>query len=130
MKRLTVFFMAAAVALRAFAGGNTTPVAAPLWAAEGDRKDKVIVVSDLRFGIIDKYSEDVANRGVFVTFVQRLENTADVRELVIAGNFLDEWYLPLTYPAYEDSAKFYRQVVKNNQVVFDELNALMKKTYG
>ena len=33
----------------------------------------------------------------------------------------------LTYPAYEDSGKFYRQSVKNNQTVFDELNALMAK---
>jgi UDP-2,3-diacylglucosamine pyrophosphatase LpxH len=131
MKKFLVLFMGTALVLRIFAAGgtagNATPGATPLWTADGNAKNKVVVVSDLHFGIDDRYSEDVKNRSVFIEFLTRLENTADVGELVIAGDFLDEWYLPLTYSAYEDSGKFYRLVIKNNQIVFDELNALMKK---
>ena len=64
-----------------------------LWAADGAKKDKVVVVSDIHLGILDKFSENVKNRSVFIGFLKRLEKTADVGELVIAGDFLDEWYL-------------------------------------
>jgi len=131
MRRWLVLFMATACVLRVFAAGgtvsSTTLGAVPLWAVDGDIKNKVVVVSDIHLGIDDRYSEDVKNRPVFIEFLKRLENTADVGELVIAGDFLDEWYLSLTYPAYNDSGKFYRQVIKNNQGVFDELNVLIKK---
>lgn len=99
----------------------------PLWPVSGEKKDKVVVISDIHLGIRDEYSEFLNNRPVLVEFLKRLGNTADVAELVIAGDFLDEWYLPLTYPAHSDSGAFYRQIVKNNQAVFDELNALMAR---
>jgi len=98
-----------------------------LWPVQGDARNKVVVVSDLHFGIDDRYSENIRNRSVFIGFLKRLGNTPDVSELVIAGDFLDDWFLPLTYPAYNDSAAFFRQVVKTNQDVFDELQALMEK---
>jgi UDP-2,3-diacylglucosamine pyrophosphatase LpxH len=58
-------------------------------------------------------------------FLERMQITADVRELVIAGDFLDEWYLPLSYPAYTDSSEFYRKVIANNQNVMDALKGVM-----
>lgn len=131
MKKILVPLMIAAIALQAFGldqPASGSPLSStPLWAAVGAKKNKVVVVSDIHLGILDKYSENLKNRAVFIEFLKRLENTADVGELVIAGDFLDEWYLPLTYPAYGDSGEFYRQVVKNNQLVFDELKVLMAK---
>ncbi|MFA6366128.1 MAG: metallophosphoesterase [Candidatus Hydrogenedentales bacterium] len=131
MKKLLVLLVMATIALRVFGldqpAGGFSLSSTPLWAAADAKKDKVVVVSDIHLGILDKYSENLKNRAVFIEFLKRLGNTADVGELVIAGDFLDEWYLPLTYPAYSDSGEFYRQVVKNNQPVIDELNALMAK---
>lgn len=134
MKKLLVLLMIALIAPQVFGVDELSGTkdagptdATPLWAAADAKKDKVIVVSDIHLGILDKYSENLKNRAVFIEFLKRLGNTADVGELVIAGDFLDEWFLPLTYPAYNDSGKFYGQVVKNNQTVFDELNALMGK---
>ena len=89
--------------------------------------DKIVVISDIHLGIDDAYSETIANRGLLIDFLGKLENTADVRELVINGDFLDEWYLPLTYARYDDSDEFYRQVIANNQTVFDALKSLMAK---
>ncbi|MFA6846684.1 MAG: metallophosphoesterase [Sphaerochaetaceae bacterium] len=97
-----------------------------LWEADGTA-DKIVVVSDIHLGVDDKFSEDVKNRSLFMEFLQRLEKTSDVRELVIAGDFLDEWFLPLNYPKYKDSSSFYRQVIKTNQMVIDQLNDLMEK---
>lgn len=92
----------------------------PIWEPHAKR-DRIVVVSDLHLGIDDRFAQDVDNRRLFVEFIGRLVEVGDVRELVIAGDFLDEWIVPLSYPAYDDSDAFYRQCVATNQVVFDAL---------
>lgn len=98
--------------------------AAALWEA-GDTRNKIVVISDIHIGIDDKYAETVANRPLLIAFLQRLQSTSDVRELVIDGDFLDEWFLPVYYPSYTDADQFYRDVIKNNQGVFEELNKVI-----
>jgi UDP-2,3-diacylglucosamine pyrophosphatase LpxH len=90
----------------------------PLWEVE-DKRNKIVVISDLHLGIDDSYTETLANRQVLIDFLNRLCVTSDVRELVIAGDFLDAWYLPVYYPSYTDEVKFYKAVVKNNQETID-----------
>jgi len=97
---------------------------APLWNSNATA-DKIVVVSDIHLGIDDSFSEIFENRELFVEFLKRLQQTGDVRELVLSGDILDDWYLPLTYPAYDDPAEFYRKVLKNNQTVVDAFNNLM-----
>jgi predicted phosphodiesterase len=96
----------------------------PLWQASS-RKNKIVVVSDLHFGIDDGFAETVHNKELFVEFLQKLQRTTDVRELVIAGDFLDEWFLPLDYGPVNDLQKFFFQVARNNQIVIDALNNVM-----
>lgn len=91
-----------------------------LWKKDGSA-DKIVVVSDLHFGVDDGFSQNVADRSLFVDFIGGLVEVGDVRELVIAGDFLDEWIVPLGYPAYSDSDAFYRRCISNNQQVFDAL---------
>lgn len=109
-----------------FAAGSTAIAESPetfpaLWEA-GDRRDKIVTISDIHLGIEDRYSETVENLPLLIRFLKRLQNTRDVRELVIAGDFLDEWYLPVYYPRYTDQRQFYMDVIANNQDVIDELN--------
>ncbi|MHC1785808.1 MAG: metallophosphoesterase [Christensenellales bacterium] len=92
-----------------------------LWEA-GETRDKIVTISDIHLGIEDRYSETVENLPLLIQFLKRLQNTRDVRELVIAGDFLDEWYLPVYYPRYTDQRQFYMDVIANNQDVIDELN--------
>lgn len=93
----------------------------PLWDA-GEKRNKIVVISDIHLGIDDRYTETIENRPYLIKFLQRIQCTSDVRELVIAGDFLDEWYLPVYYPSYTDQNKFYQDVIANNQGVFDALN--------
>jgi UDP-2,3-diacylglucosamine pyrophosphatase LpxH len=118
---LLVILIVAALMLSATASASSkgalwTPAAAA---------DKIVVISDLHLGIDDSFSENIQNKPLLVEFLQKLQKTKDVRELVIAGDFLDEWYLPLNYTAYADSSKFFRQVIASNQTVFDELKNVM-----
>ena len=92
-----------------------------LWKTDKER-NKIVVISDLHLGIKDDYTETLANRPRLVEFLQRLQNTKDVRELVIAGDFLDEWFLPVYYPAYTDETQFYKKAITNNQEVISSLN--------
>lgn len=96
-----------------------------LWEAENTR-NKIVVISDIHIGIEDQYAETVENRPILIDFLKRLQSTTDVRELVINGDFLDEWYLPVYYPAYTDVQEFYRNVIKNNQELIDELNKVIE----
>ncbi len=110
---------------------NISQAAAPkrpaaLWNA-GDARDKIVVISDIHLGIDDRFTENLKNRERLVEFLQRLQNTADVRELVIAGDFLDEWFLPVYYPSYTDQKQFYKDSIANNKAVFNELNNVTKK---
>lgn len=98
----------------------------PLWKVSGSARSKTIVLSDIHLGADDTFSEDVSNKPLLIEFLRRMEKTADIKEVVIAGDFLDEWYLPMNYPSYSDSDAFYRKSVSNNQAVFDELNRVMK----
>lgn len=96
-----------------------------LWEHD-ETADKIVVVSDLHLGVDDKFAQEVSDRPLFVEFVGRLIAVGDVRELVIAGDFLDEWIIPLSYPSHSDSDEFYRDCIANNQDVFDALAKAIK----
>ncbi|MEA4893280.1 MAG: metallophosphoesterase [Peptococcaceae bacterium] len=123
-KRALSFLLASsmAVSLMLFASGcaQKSSVTA-LWEA-GSTRNKIVVISDIHIGIDDQYAENVANRPILIDFLKRLQSTKDVRELVIDGDFLDEWFLPVDYPSYTDVQQFYKDVIANNQGVIDELN--------
>lgn len=103
---------------------NTDDSSKALWEPSPEA-DKIVVISDIHLGIDDSFAEIVENKPILIDFLKRLQKTKDVRELVIAGDFLDEWYLALDYPAYPDSSDFYRKVIANNKDVFDELKNVM-----
>ena len=127
-KRILSFLLASCMVLSlALLATGCSNKAGPLalWDA-GKKRDKIVVISDLHIGIDDNYAETVQNRPLLIEFLQRLQRTTDVRELVIDGDFLDEWFLPVYYPSYTDEKQFYKAVIANNQGVIDELNNVIK----
>lgn len=128
---LSLLLAAGMVLSLALTAGCSSNTAAPeadapesaeaLWNA-GDARDKIVVISDIHLGIDDNYTETLQNRPLLIEFLRHLQSTTDVRELVIAGDFLDEWFLPVYYPSYTDQNQFYKDVITTNQVVIDELN--------
>lgn len=100
---------------------DVTKGTAALWEA-GTTRNKIVVMSDIHLGIEDKYSETLTNRPFIIEFLKQLQKTTDVRELVIDGDFLDEWYLPVYYPSFSDEKQFYKGVIANNKDVIDEFN--------
>ncbi len=108
------------IALTVVSFAQTVKDVQPLWEA-GESRSKIVVISDIHLGVDDSYAEIGANKAYLLQFLARIQMTPDVRELVIAGDFLDDWYLPLDYPSYTDTGAFYRKVIANNQDVMDAL---------
>ena len=127
-KRVLSFLLASCMVLSmALLTTGCSPKAgvSALWDA-GKTRDKIVVISDIHIGVDDKYAETVKNRPILIDFLKQLQSTKDVRELVIDGDFLDEWFLPVDYPSYTDVQQFYKDVIANNQGVIDELNNVIK----
>lgn len=97
----------------------------PMWTADSQR-NKTVVISDLHMGVDDRYTETKKNRPLLIEFLHRLQNTDDVKELVIAGDFLDSWFLPVYYKSYTDEDKFYKDAAVNNKEVINALKQLMQ----
>ncbi len=127
-KRILSFLLASCMVLSSalfVTGCSTKTESSALWKA-GSTRNKIVIVSDIHLGIDDRYTETLKNRPLFIEFLRGLQSTTDVRELVINGDFLDDWFLPVYYPAYTDVAQFYKDAIANNQTVFDELNNVIK----
>lgn len=125
-KIISLLVASSMVVSSALVAGGCAPKSSvsALWEA-GNTRNKIVVISDIHIGIDDKYAETVANRPLLIDFLKGLQGTKDVRELVIDGDFLDEWFLPVDYPSYTDEQQFYRDVIKNNQGIIDELNKVI-----
>ncbi|HPX23207.1 MAG TPA: metallophosphoesterase [Mesotoga sp.] len=86
----------------------------PLWEKESAHEaQRIIVVSDLHLGVDDSFSETVKNKDLLTEFLERLV-ISDIDELVIAGDMLDEWFVPISYEPHNDLGAFFEKVAENN----------------
>jgi UDP-2,3-diacylglucosamine pyrophosphatase LpxH len=129
MKALNICSLAITLLLAAAPAAYAQAAQTPYPVAEGAPADKLIVISDIHLGVNDAYAETVANKPLLVDFIHRVAATADIAEVVIAGDFFDEWFQPFSAAPHADSGAFYRQVAANNRAVVDAVNELMN-VYG
>ncbi|NLB83544.1 MAG: metallophosphoesterase, partial [Synergistaceae bacterium] len=93
----------------------------------GEERSVILVISDLHLGADDSYSENVTNRPRLVKFLGKVREAADVKELVIAGDMIDEWFIPAGKDTYEGKSQkeFVQRVADNNKEVFDAFSAII-----
>jgi len=86
----------------------------PLWEKESAHEaQRIIVVSDLHLGVDDNFSETVENKDLLTEFLERLL-ISDIDVLVVAGDMLDEWFVPISYEPHNDLGAFFEKVAENN----------------
>jgi len=89
----------------------------PLWEKESTHETyRIVVISDLHLGVDDSFSETVKNKDLIAEFLERLV-ISDIDELVIAGDMLDEWFVPISYEPHNDLGAFFKQVAENNALI-------------
>ena len=62
-------------------------------------------------------------------FLTEIRESKTVKELVIAGDMLDEWYVPSRNDTYEAKTQkeFIQKIATKNKSVIDALNAIIKE---
>ena len=131
MEKRILSFFSIALLLMTFAGcsslstqeSTASPSVEPLWVA-GETRDKIIVLSDIHTGFKDSYAEILQNRPYLIEFLQRISVTQDVREVVLNGDILDEWFLPLSF-IETDRGDFYQKNIENNKDITDAFKDIM-----
>ena len=92
-------------------------------------RNKIVIISDLHLGA-GPYAECKENLPYLAEFLKEIKNSDGVKELVIAGDLVDEWFIPAGIEAYDGQTQidFARRLADSNKIVFDELNEIMANT--
>jgi len=108
----------------------------PFEAAEpvDESRTKIMVISDLHMneqrGYDDDYSLFTENGELLVEFLEYVRLSGDIKELVILGDLMDMWVVPMAYDTFHDTitdAKDYFHSVANatvNKSVIEKINQI------
>lgn len=96
--------------------------------SSNNERDKIVVISDLHLGNDLAYSENVKHLERLEQFLNEVRSSSTVKELILGGDILDEWYIPTRTDTYGSGsqADFVRKSVAANQGVFNVLNGIIK----
>jgi UDP-2,3-diacylglucosamine pyrophosphatase LpxH len=88
----------------------------------------IVVLSDLHLGADLNYAECKNNLPALEKLLKQIQSAPDVKELVIAGDLLDEWFVPAPIDTYQgkDQADFVRRIAAANKGVIDVLNKIIQ----
>ncbi len=91
-------------------------------------RDKVVVISDVHLGNDTTYSECVKHLPLLKKFLTNIRESKSIKELVIAGDLLDEWYIPSRTDTYNSGSQkdFVKKIAQSNKIVVDELNNIIQ----
>jgi UDP-2,3-diacylglucosamine pyrophosphatase LpxH len=95
----------------------------------GNERNMIVVMSDLHLGADLTYAECSKNLGSLEKLLKQIKAAPNVKELVIAGDMLDEWFVPANVDTYKgkDQADFVKRIAATNKGVMDALNSIIKE---
>jgi UDP-2,3-diacylglucosamine pyrophosphatase LpxH len=95
----------------------------------GNGRNMIVVISDLHLGADLDYAECKDNLGALKKLLKQIKTASDVKELVIAGDLIDEWFVPATINTYQgkEQADFVQRIATTNKGVFDAINSIIQE---
>jgi len=95
----------------------------------GNERNMMVVISDLHLGADSAYAECKVNLGPLEKLLKQIKAAPNVKELVIAGDLVDEWFVPATTDTYQgkDQADFVQRLATANKGVFDAFNSIIQE---
>ena len=98
----------------------------------GNGRNKIVVISDLHLGADLAYAEINNNIESLVKLLSEIRESSGVKELVIAGDLLDEWFVPATIDTYKgkDQKDFVQRIATANQGVINAFNQIIKVIFS
>ena len=90
-------------------------------------RNLIVVVSDFHLGADLYYAEINENLPALENFLNQIRTSRNVKELVIAGDLLDEWFVPASVDTYNgtDQTDFVDRIAVANAGVIDMLNQII-----
>jgi UDP-2,3-diacylglucosamine pyrophosphatase LpxH len=124
---LVIFLGLLASCNRSNSVGPTDSVTDPFTNGGGER-NMIVVMSDMHLGADLAYAECKDNLGALETLLGQIRVAPNVKELVIAGDLLDEWFVPATTDTYEGRGQrdFVQRIAETNKGVFDAFNSIIQ----
>ncbi len=95
----------------------------------GTERNMIVVISDIHLGADLSYAECKANLPLLTKLLENVRISQNVKELVIAGDLLDEWFVPANIDTYQgkDQNDFVKRIALANKEVIDALNNIIKE---
>ncbi len=93
-----------------------------------NERNLIVVISDIHLGADLSYAECNKNLPKLEKFLLNLSESKNVKELVIAGDLLDEWFIPADVNTYNglDQADFIRRIAEANKGVVDAFKKIIQ----
>jgi UDP-2,3-diacylglucosamine pyrophosphatase LpxH len=91
-------------------------------------RNLIVVISDMHLGADLAYAETNVNLSHLVKFLELIRSGNNVKELVIAGDLFDEWFVPANINTYKgkDQTDFVQRIAATNKAVFDLFNEIIQ----
>lgn len=95
----------------------------------GTERNMIVVISDIHLGADISYAEINKNLGALEKLLNQIKLSPNVKELVIAGDLLDEWFVPAPINTYQgkDQTDFVKRIAETNKGVIDAFNSIIKE---
>jgi len=95
----------------------------------GKERNMIVVMSDIHLGADLAYTECKENLGSLEKLLRQIKAAPNVKELVIAGDMLDEWFIPATVDTYQgkDQSDFVQRIATANKGVIDAFNNIIRE---
>lgn len=90
------------------------------------KRNKIVVISDIHLGMDSKFAEINKNFNNLVDLLLKVRTAPDVKELVIGGDLMDQWFVPMNYKTPVDEAAFVDAIAANNKPFVDAIVAIIK----
>jgi len=90
-------------------------------------RNLTVVISDLHLGANLDYAEINANLAPLENLLHQINESRNVKELIIAGDLIDEWFVPATVDTYagKDQADFVERIGVTNKGVIDAFKQII-----
>ncbi len=92
-------------------------------------RNMIVVISDLHLGADLTYAEINENLKPLENFLNRIKTSENIKELVIAGDLLDEWFVPADVDTYKgkDQRDFVQRIAATNKAIIDLFNSIIQE---
>jgi len=95
----------------------------------GNERNMIVVISDIHLGADLEYAECKDNLGALEKLLKQIKVSPNIKELVINGDLLDEWFVPATINTYhgKDQADFVQRIATANKGVIEAFNSIIQE---